>query len=413
MITPGRCGKPRVKPFYSPPSLLLRQAASMFLFAGLARWRGMFPWLVREAWRSIPVSAGAVGMGCIGFPAHPAWEVTSACNLQCIHCHAAGGKPGPDEMDTRAAQRFISDLAEAQEFRMLVYTGGEPLVRRDIMDLFAYSQRVGFQNVIATNGTLIDDAYARELRKVGVVGAAISLDAPAAETHNFVRNSPKAFESALRGAKAVRKAGLLLQINVTAMRHNFDVLGEIIELAESLGAGIMLMYQLVPVGRGESMQRAALDLDENRSLLEFLRTKQRRVRTIVEPVAGPQYWPYLLESQGIGRRPLFFLARKLFHGCSAGRGFVYIKPNGEVWPCPFVPVTCGNVTEKPFIDIWRNAEPLTLLRTREIHLKGKCGDCMYNGMCGGCRGRAMALSDGDFLAEDKSCFLPAHPRGGG
>jgi radical SAM protein with 4Fe4S-binding SPASM domain len=400
----------KVKPFYNPPTLLLRQTASVLAFGALIGWKHLPRWLMREGLKSIPVSAGAIGMGCIGFPAHPAWEVTSACNLTCIHCHAAGGKPSPDELNTQEAKNFIEDLSQVDEFRMLVYTGGEPTVRPDLMDLLDHSKKVGFRNVIATNATIIDDNMARELRRNGVVGAAVSLDAASEATHNFVRNSPRAFEAAMRGIKAIRKAGMLLQINVTAMDYNFDFLSEIIDMADDFGTSIMLMYQLVPVGRGESIEEASLDLDENRRMLTFLKDKQRSAHVIVEPVAGPQYWPHLLESRGIrGAIPLR-LAEQVFYGCAAGRGFVYIKPNGDIWPCPFVPVTCGNITEKSFSDIWTQSEVINSLRHRETQLKGKCGDCRYSTICGGCRGRAMAASGGDYLAEDPSCFIPERTR---
>jgi radical SAM protein with 4Fe4S-binding SPASM domain len=343
-------------------------------------------------------------MGCIGFPAHPAWEVTGACNLKCIHCHAVSGKPAPDELDTKEAKRFIDDLARIDEFRMLVYTGGEPLVRPDIFDLFEHSKRAGFTNVIATNGTLITNDVARRMKKAGVVGAAISLDSSVAEIHNKIRSNPNAFELAMRGIEAIRKAGILLQINVTAMEYNFDTLSELIELADRFGSGIMLMYQLVPVGRGMGIEEATLDIHENEKLLKFIRTKQTDISTIIEPVAGPQYWPHLMEISGKKGGLWMKLAEKVFHGCAAGRGFVYIKANGDVWPCPFMEINTGNVREKPFEAIWRESDVFINLRNRENTLKGKCGKCSYKKICGGCRGRAMAYG-GDYLSEDPSCFI--------
>ncbi|MGD9819471.1 MAG: radical SAM protein [Desulfomonilaceae bacterium] len=400
----------KVKPFYSPVSLLIRQSASAFLFGSLVGWKKFLNWSFDSGFKSMPVSAGAIGMGCIGFPAHPAWEVTSACNLNCIHCHATGGRPSSNEMDTNQGKRFIEQLALAQEFRMLVFTGGEPTVRNDIFELFAHSKSVGFKNVIATNAMIIDDKMALEMKRTGVVGAAISLDSANKETHNFVRNNRNAFDCAMRGIRAIKKAGILLQINVTAMSYNFDELSQLVDLADDIGASIMLMYQLVPVGRGEAIGDAKLDLKENERLTHFLKEKQRTSRTIIEPVAGPQYWPHLLESRGITDGWRLSLAEKLFHGCSAGRGFVYIKPNGDVWPCPFVPINCGNVRDERFLDIWRNSSVFNDLRNRETRMSGKCGDCRYSTLCGGCRGRAMALSNGDYLSEDPTCFIPHRNR---
>ena len=400
----------KVRPFYSPPSLLLRQAASALMFGALVGWKKMPHWIHSHGLKSIPVSSGALGMGCIGFPAHPAWEVTSACNLSCIHCHATGGRPSPDEMDTQQAKRFITDMASVDEFRMLVYTGGEPTIRPDIFELLAHSKEVGFRNVIATNAIIIDERMAGELKRTGVVGAAVSLDSADPCVHNYVRNHKNAFDGAMRGIRAINRAGILLQINVTAMSYNFDHLDELISLADECGAGIMLMYQLVQVGRGLDIEDAGLDLGENERLIQFIRERQKTARTIIEPVAGPQYWPYLLEKNGSASKLKMALAEKLFHGCSAGRGFVYIKPNGDVWPCPFVPVDCGNVLKQGFVDIWRNSSVMNELRNRENLMKGKCGNCIYSSVCGGCRGRAMALSNGDNLAEDPTWFIKTRKR---
>jgi radical SAM protein with 4Fe4S-binding SPASM domain len=343
-------------------------------------------------------------MGCIGFPAHPVWEMTTACNLECIHCHASGGTRVPNELTTEEAKRLLDQLSEVSEFRMMAFTGGEPLVRDDLFELLAYSQRLGFTNTMATNATLIDEAVARRLRRYGLVIAAVSLDGFDARTHDYVRGQPGAFERALRGMRALRQAGILLHVNITAMEYNLDQIEPLMALVDELGTGILLMYQLVPVGRGRHVQAAALDLSANERLIRFMAAAQRDTRAIMEPVAGPQYWPFLLQQAGIRSGPLLRLAELVFHGCSAGRGFVYVKPNGDVWPCPFVEVKCGNVREAPFSEIWQSSPVFEDLRNRESRLQGRCGECGYRRLCGGCRGRSLALT-GDYLAEDPSCFI--------
>jgi radical SAM protein with 4Fe4S-binding SPASM domain len=343
-------------------------------------------------------------MGCIGFPSHPVWEMTTACNLHCIHCHTSGGKSAADELDTQEGKRLISQLADVQEFRMLALTGGEPLVRPDLFELLAYAKALGFTNTMATNATLIDDQVARRLRECGVVIAAVSLDGFDPVTHDTIRGTPGAFDAAVRGMKALRRAGILLHVNITAMDYNMDQLDDLMALVDRLDTGILLMYQLVPVGRGQEIGEAALDLGANERLIRFMAHAQRTTRAIMEPVAGPQYWPFLLQRSGIASGPLLHLAKSVFHGCSAGRGFVYIKPNGDVWPCPFVEVTCGNVLQAPFSTIWQTSPVFRQLRRREELLEGRCGDCEYNRLCGGCRGRALATT-GNYLAEDPSCFI--------
>ena len=149
-----------------------------------------------------------------------------------------------------------------------------------------------------------------------------------------------------------------------------------------------------------------LVLGANERLIRFMAEAQRVTHAIMEPVAGPQYWPFLLQRAGVKGGPLLRLGESVFHGCSAGRGFVYIKPNGDVWPCPFIEVSCGNVRETPFATIWATSPVFHDLRHREGLLKDQCGECQYRRLCGGCRGRAFATT-GDYLAEDPTCFI--HP----
>jgi len=400
----GQPPERKVRPYWSPPTLILRQMMSALYVGALARWKELPSWIRTYGLKCLPGAAGSLGMGCIGFPAHPVWEMTTACNLHCIHCHASGGKRAPDELTTEEAKRLIDQLAQVSEFRMMAYTGGEPLVRPDLFELLAYSQGLGFTNTMATNATLIDDEVAERLRRYGLVIAAVSLDGFDAETHDYVRGQPGTFEATLEGIRALRRAGILLHINITAMEYNLDQLEPLMALVEELGTGILLMYQLVPVGRGRGIEEAALDLGANERLIRFMVEAQRTTHAIMEPVAGPQYWPFLLQRAGIRGGPLLRLGETVFHGCSAGRGFVYVKPNGDVWPCPFIEISCGNVRETPFSSIWSASPILQDLRQREELLQGRCGECEYRRLCGGCRGRAWATS-GDYLAEDPSCFI--------
>ena len=399
----------KVNAFYRPPSLLFRQLGSALLMGYLTGWRSFPGWLLRHGFSSMPVANGARGMGCIGYPGHPVWEVTGACNLRCIHCHATSGQAAADELSTDEGKKLIDQLAAESEFRTLIYTGGEPLVRPDIFELLRHSQKAGLANIIATNGTLIDEEMAFKLKDHGVVCNAISFDAANPSIHDMVRNKAGSFDLAMRAVVATKKAGILLQINTTAMEYNMPHLPELIDFADSSGAGILLMYQLVAVGRGEKIEKATLKKTANKYLSELISLKQKTAKTIIEPVAGPQYWPFLLEKGGTrGGLPLK-LAGQVFHGCSAGRGFVYVKANGDVWPCPFVEVSGGNIRGKSFHDIYTGSTLFNDLRRREEKLKGLCGECPYKTVCGGCRGRAHAYS-GDPLAEDPRCFIRERSR---
>ncbi len=407
----GERPRRQVLPLWWPPGLILRQVGAALLAGALARWRRLPHWMACYGLRCLPGAAGSRGMGCIGFPSHPVWEMTAACNLRCVHCHLSAGRRAGGELTTDEGKRLLRDLAGVPEFRMMAFTGGEPLLRPDLFELLAYARALGFANTLATNATLVDDAVARRLRRNGVAIAAVSLDGPDAATHDRVRGVPGSFEAAVRGMRALREAGILLHINITAMEYNMGQMDRLMALVDELGAAILLMYQLVPVGRGQEIRSAALDLGANERLIRCMARAQASSGAILEPVAGPQYWPFLLERGGIrGGLPLRF-AETVFHGCSAGRGFVYIKPDGEVWPCPFLEASCGNVRTTPFPEIWADAPIFRDLRERETLLSGRCGECRYRTLCGGCRGRVHALT-GDYLAEDPSCFIRGGvPRG--
>ncbi len=395
--------KQKVVPFYIPPSLVLKQLGSVLYYTYLIKWNRFAEWLVKSGFKTLPVASGAYGMGCIGFPAHPVWEVTLACNFKCIHCHASSGKPLKDELSTEEGLKLLEEIARVKEFRMLVLTGGEPLVRKDIFELMEYGKKLGFTFVIATNASLITEEVAFKLKKSGVSGVAVSLDSVDNKTHNRIRGNNRAFELAMEGIKNAKKAGIAIQINFTAMDYNLNQLEKTIEFVDKIGADIMLVYQLVPVGRGKGIVSASLGRENNKKLCEIIFNNQRKCRTIIEPVAMPQYWSCILGKNG--GRHLRKIGESFFYGCTAGRDLVYIKANGDVWPCPFIEISAGNVRETPFSKIWGNSKIFRNLRERrKFKLKGKCKNCSFNEICGGCRGRAWALK-GDYLEEDPYCFL--------
>lgn len=386
-----------------PPSLLIRQFSSALLYSYLSGWKCFTPWLLKHAFSSIPISAGAKGMGCIGYPDHPVWEVTSRCNLSCKHCHVSAGEQLNEELTTSEGKKLIDDLRKINSFRMLVYTGGEPLVRQDLFELLRYSKQKGFVNILATNATLINKkSLALELKARGVKAVAVSIDSTDCKVHNTIRNNDNAFSQALEGIAYLAEAKIPLQINVTAMEYNFDNLKSIINFAQEKNAVIVLMYQLVAVGKAQEIKDATLSINRNEQLVKLIASVQKKSSVIIEPVAGPQYWPFLLKNKNnfLTRK----LSEKLFHGCCAGRGFVYIKANGDVWPCPFININAGNIKKIDFSEIWSQSDVFLKLRNRENLLKGKCANCEFTKICGGCRARAL-ICNGDLMSEDPSCFI--------
>jgi radical SAM protein with 4Fe4S-binding SPASM domain len=173
-----------------------------------------------------------------------------------------------------------------------------------------------------------------------------------------------------------------------------------------LDADIVLLYQLVSQGRG-SEDDLEISREEYADLMKLVSKRQKRCNPIIEPTCSPQYFPYLLRKNGTNLGTWF--SSKLFKGCTAGRGICYIKPDGEVWACPFIPISVGNVRNTPLKEIWDKAELFQTLRDRK-NLHGKCGTCPYNELCGGCRGRAYSYF-GDYLAEDPHCFLQSTASG--
>jgi radical SAM protein with 4Fe4S-binding SPASM domain len=194
---------------------------------------------------------------------------------------------------------------------------------------------------------------------------------------------------------------MVVQLNFTAMKENIGTLPEVVKFAHDINAAIMLCYQLVPMGRGGAIACSALSPEDNRILMNSVRELQRDAVTIVEPVAGPQYWAHLLGRDN--KDPKRLIKHSPFHGCAAGWGLVYVKPNGDVWPCPFVPVSGGNVRSTSLSDIHKKSDIFTKLSDRD-NLKGKCGDCENRHICGGCRGKAYA-SCGDPLETDPTCYI--------
>ncbi len=353
-----------------------------------------------KAPRTLPTAAGAIGMGCIGFPIHPVWEVTNACNNRCEQCHAGSGKPLPNELNTEEGLRLLDSMARIKEFRMLAFGGGEPLVRPDIFELVAHARKLGLEISIATNGTLLTREMAKDFKKLGVANIAVGLNADNSQDHERITRVPGSFEKSRQAIDATLEAGMNLQINTTAMKENRAAIPGLLKLASEVDAQIVLLYQLVPEGRGK--EEMELSLNEYRSLTELVASSQKTSRAIIEPTCSPQYWAYLMSHNG--RSVPMKLAQAVFKGCVAGSGLCYVKPDGEVWPCPFVPVSGGNVRNSSLEEIWYKSEVFQNLRSRENLTGIKCRPCRFKSICGGCRGRAYAHS-GDYLDDDPLCFL--------
>jgi len=392
---PGR----RVKSLFNPPSLVFKQALSLAYHGWITRWAGLPGWMLKGK-KVLDSAAGAVAIGCTGYPYHVVWEVTTRCNLDCIHCYASSVDSAQAELTTSEGKRLLEQIARIEEFRMIVITGGEPLLRNDIFELVEYAGKLGFHVIFSTNGTLLTPDAAKDLARLGVANFSISLDGYTREVHESIRRKPGCFQSAIDGIKAAAQTGVCLQVNFTAMRQNLAELPGLIDFAESLKTDIIMVFQAIP----PRQDRGALELDaeEQMDLIKTIAEKQKKTRALIMPVCCPEYWAWLVEHRrGLLNRGI---QSRAFSGCGAGSGFSYIRFDGEVWPCNFIPLSAGNIRQKAFPDIWNNSPLLQEFRGRPRQLKGACGECSHKRICGGCRGRAFAHTS-DAFAADPACLL--------
>ena len=341
------------------------------------------------------------------------WNVTNRCNLRCKHCYIeAEDRKYQDELSTEEAREMINDLA-AMKVPVLLFSGGEPLIRQDIYELGQMAAEKGLRPVISTNGTLIDDAVARKIKKAGFQYVGISIDgAPA--THDEFRNHPGAFADALRGIRACLNNGVKTGIRFTVNKYNQDDLPEIFEIIEREGIPRFCMYHLVYAGRGREMADMDTSIGEKRDILELVSRKtvelyekgvEVEILTTDNHADGIFLLNHIKEQQPERQEEIEQLLQ-MHGGCSAGTKFANIDPRGNVHPCQFwQDYTVGNIREKPFSEIWTSDDELMIkLREKEKHVKGKCGDCSYKSLCSGCRIRARAVYD-DLWAEDPACYL--------
>ena len=347
------------------------------------------------------------------------WNLTDRCNLSCTHCYNKSGlgRTTVGELTTEEALRVIDDLAD-MGIPLLLFSGGEPLMREDIWDLARHAKSRGLKMALSTNGTLITPDVAGRIKECGIEYAGISLDGARAETHDRFRNLPGAFEQTLAAFAACREAGLRCGVRVTLTKENCHELEALVDLALSLGASRFCLYWLVPTGRGiDSYARLQLDKNEVIAALSLLYRKAKETDPAAMEfltVDAPQDCIHLLESMEQDGSADLADARELLAslkgGCSAGTRVANIDAQGNVFPCQFArspEFLVGNIRNRPFSGLWGDTGNPVLARFREKQARfgGRCSACSYRELCGGgCRVRAHA-AEGDFLAEDPFCFV--------
>lgn len=352
------------------------------------------------------------------------WETTKACLLACYHCRAdAQRSPGPGELSTAEGRALIDELAALERPRpVLILTGGDCLMRPDIVDLAAHAQARSVPVAIAPSVTarLTPEILAR-LRAVGVKTASLSLDGASAGTHESIRGVEGHFSDTMEAIRLLKAHGFTVQINTTVMQNNVHELPGVVRLLRDERVDIWEVFFLINTGRGIDV--GALDAAENEDVCHFLvdaarygftvRTVEapffRRVATERKRASAPVTYRtfdvgglYLrLKSQldallGQPEKPV----KAPTVATRDGKGIVFVAADGAVYPSGFLPITLGNVRDRGLIAIYRE-HPL-LREIRDARFAGLCGTCEYADLCGGSRARAHAAT-GDPLGEDPAC----------
>jgi AdoMet-dependent heme synthase len=326
------------------------------------------------------------------------YNVTRECNMKCSHCYInAAEKKLDNELTTQEAKALMDQIYEVSR-PLLVLSGGEPLLRYDIYELIEYGAKKGLKMGLGSNGYLIDDAVAKKLKDSGIATVSISIDSSIPAQHDEFRGVEGAWEKAVNACKALRKNNVLVQVNTTLTHDNYDQIDNIMSLAESIGVENFHLFFLVPTGRGKKLTDISAQKYEEMITNTFAKVHRHQLN--VRPSCAPQFMR-IAKNMGLDMR-------QWIRGCIAGMYYCRIYPNGDVTPCPYLPIKLGNVRETSFKDIWFNSEVLKNLRNPCL-LKGKCGICEYNKICGGCRARAYGLSS-DFIDYCGDLHVPAEQK---
>ena len=350
------------------------------------------------------------------------WEMTKACQLACFHCRAnAQLVGGNDELTTKEGRGLIDSLASIGSPRpILILTGGDCLMRDDIVELAAYAQFMNVPVAIAPSVTpRLVDSTLRALRDVGVKSASLSLDGATPSTHDAVRGIDGHFESTIEAISRLRDHDFTTQINTTVMPSNVRELADVAVLLHDLKVDVWEVFFLITTGRGSDV--TATSAAENEEVCHFLVDASRygfTVRTVEAPffrrvareraesggsppaLKADSTYAYLrdrlLDQLGTTASPV----RAPSAATRDGKGIIFVAANGEIYPSGFLPITLGNVRERSLIEVYRTHGLLRAIRSADF--EGECGWCEHSDLCGGSRSRAFAMFENP-LASDPGC----------
>ena len=325
------------------------------------------------------------------------WNTTNACNMNCPHCYRDAGKAAPNELTTSEAKTMLQQISAAGDNykhapKIMIFSGGEPLLREDIFELVEYAASQGLRPVFGTNGILLTSDVVKKLKESGAAAMGISLDSIDPEKHDSFRGVPDGFNKTVEGMKNCREMGLRFQIHTTVMDWNYDEIEKITDLAVELGASAHHIFFLVPTGRGASLAAGIMKAKKYEHILERIVERQKDIPIELKPTCAPQFMRIAKQKN---------VEMRFTRGCIAGISYCLIGPTGNVQPCAYMDMNLGNVRETPFTEIWQNSPVFDELRTMDY--SGKCGICDYKDVCGGCRARTAYYHKGDYMASEPWC----------
>lgn len=351
------------------------------------------------------------------------WELTRACELKCLHCRAeAQYHRHPLELSFEEGKKLIDDIYEMDN-PMLVFTGGDPLMRPDVFDIAEYAVKKGVRVSMTPSATPNVTKEAMEKAKdVGLSRWAFSIDGHCAEVHDHFRGTAGSFDLTMNAINYLHELEMPLQINTVISRYNYEHLDEMAEMVEKLGVVLWSVFFLVPTGRGKESDM--ISPAEHEKVLRWLYKLSKRVPFDIKTTAAQHYRRVVIQNKirenkgksdrnhiyyedalmkgdtgkidGLGRAP---------KGVNDGNGFVFISHVGDVYPSGLLPIKAGNVRQTPLAAIYRESEVFKNLRNPDKY-KGKCGICEFRHVCGGSRSRAYNVT-GDYMESEPYCvYIP-------
>lgn len=337
------------------------------------------------------------------------WEVTQACGLACRHCRASARLDrDPRELTTAEGLRLIAQIKEFGD-PLLVFTGGDPLMRPDLFELLQASVKAGLRTTVTPSATPLLTAEAVEkIKACGVSRMAVSLDGWDAASHDGFRKVDGSFATTVAALDHARAIGLETQVNTTVSRHNAARLPRIARLVAESGAKLWSVFFLVVTGR--AMLDDDLTAEEYEAVFEYLYRTSLTAPFDIKTTEAQHYRRYVAQQRKRGGQAGAHMNNgagsiQRQAGINDGKGFMFISHTGEIYPSGFLEVSAGNVRGMSLQQAYCDSQLFRTLRDSS-RLKGKCGACEYRNLCGGSRSRAFALT-GDFLESDPRCvYLP-------